>query len=363
MTTKRVLVTGADGFIGRNLCVALAERGHEVLEFVRGDDIGSISDIDFCFHAAGVNRPKDERAFIDGNSLLTSQLCDHLASLPQPIPLLVTSSMQATLDNPYGQSKLAGEEVVRNYGNSTGRTTYIWRLPGVFGKWSRPDYNSVVATFCVKTLTNQELLIRDPNHTLKLTYIDDVITSMIDVLESATPGEAEYPVYEISLGDLAKKIRAFKESRSSGFIDSVGTGLERALYATYLSFMDPDEFSYPLIVNGDERGNFVEILKTSDSGQFSYFTAHPGVTRGGHYHHTKNEKFLVVSGIARFGFRHIVTDEYCELFVTGEVPQVVETVPGWAHDITNTGDVPLVVLLWANETFDQNRPDTTYHRV
>jgi UDP-2-acetamido-2,6-beta-L-arabino-hexul-4-ose reductase len=242
----------------------------------------------------------------------------------------------------------------------------IYRLPNVFGKWCRPNYNSVVATFCHNIAHDLPIQINDPSAQLHLVYVDDVVSEFLRALESMSNGVRwgdVAPKYSTTLGELAAQIEAFKNCRSTLMSERVGTGLVRALYATYVSYFPPSKFAYDLPRHGDERGVFVEMLKTHDCGQFSYFTAHPGVTRGSHYHHSKTEKFLVISGFARFDFRHIVTNETYEVFTSGDSPQVVETVPGWSHNITNVGQNEMVVMLWASENFDSDRNDTIRCKV
>lgn len=367
---KRFLVTGANGFIGKNLTLRLEETpGVSLVDFSRGDDPNRLHDllrhVDAVFHLAGENRPVNEQDFETVNSGLTRQLCDAISKVYREtgrrIPLVFTSSVQAELDNAYGRSKFAGENAVRRLSRETGNPCFIYRLPGVFGKWCRPNYNSVVATFCNNIARGLPISISDPEMQLRLVYIDDVVSSILASLEGAGSGLEECqvaPEYKVSLGDLAISIKAFGTCRASLDIARVGTGFLRALYSTYVSYLPSSRFSYPVPQHTDPRGVFVEMLKTSDSGQFSYFTAHPGVTRGGHYHHTKSEKFLVISGEALFRFRHLVTDESVELRTSGGSPEVVDTIPGWTHDITNVGDKEMVVMLWANEVFDRSRPDT-----
>ena len=366
----RALVTGGNGFIGKNLVVHLQEKGIEAVSFTRDmtprDLAAALETVDFVFHLAGINRPKDMSEFAEGNTGLTEQLCDLIRASGRAIPVLYTSSIQAVADNPYGVSKLAAEEALVALEKDTRSPVYLYRLSNVFGKWSRPNYNSAVATFCHNIANDLPIQINDPATPVSLVYIDDIIDDFMRLLDGRPAGVIRpevSPVYTITVGDLAEQIRAFKGGRESMVTEAVGTGLTRALYATYLSFMRPEQFSYALTAHADARGRFVEMLKTKDSGQFSFFTAHPGITRGGHYHHTKNEKFLVIQGKARFGFRHIVTAETYELFTDGERSQVVETVPGWSHDITNVGDNEMIVMLWANEIFDRQNPDTVTYKV
>ncbi|GGE70066.1 UDP-2-acetamido-2,6-beta-L-arabino-hexul-4-ose reductase [Shewanella carassii] len=364
-TDMNIVVTGAKGFIGKNLCVMLKEHGyHNVVEADRETTLEELAvflaNADFVFHLAGINRPKNEAEFITGNTDLTQFITEHLGTFSKKVPLVVTSSIQAKLDNPYGRSKQAAEKIVAEYGERTSAPYYIYRFPNVFGKWCRPNYNSFVATFCYNILNNQDITVHDPSAPVTLVYIDDVCRSLISLLQGQT--EIGYrqvePEYSTTVGEVAEMLRAFKDSRDNLVTEDVGSGLTRALYATYLSYMTPSQFSYTIPSYGDERGVFSEMLKTKHSGQFSFFTAHPGITRGGHYHHSKNEKFLVLKGQALFKFEHIVTGDRHELCTNGNTPQIVETVPGWSHDITNVGDDELIVMLWANEIFDRDEPDT-----
>ena len=367
-----VLVTGANGFIGKNLVVRLQE---EKINFTTLISTDSDSDLetrlttcDFIVHLAGVNRAANEDDFRKGNVGLTNKIVDILQKHNLKTPVIFSSSIQAEMDNAYGSSKRFSEDVLTELSEKNGNLVYNYRLPNVFGKWCRPNYNSAVATFCFNTINEIPIRIDNADATIKLVYIDDVVNEFIDVItrktdiaEDAEPTVA--PIYEITVEGLAKQLASFKESRSSGVINQVGTGLVRALYSTYISYLAPSQFDYPLQKNEDARGVFVEMLKTKDSGQFSFFSAHPGITRGGHYHHSKNEKFLVVKGKAKFGFRHIISNEVFELYTSGDDPQVVETVPGWSHDITNVGDEEMYVMLWANEIFDRDNPDTITYKV
>jgi len=372
---RKVLVTGANGFIGKNLRVRLGELpDFQVLAFVRGDDVGQLpallAQADAVIHLAGENRPQDESAFALVNTGLTVALCDAIAAQVsnhgRTVPLLLASSTQAERDNPYGRSKLAAEQAVQALAQATGNPVTVFRLPGVFGKWCKPSYNSVVATFCHNLARGLPIQISDPSASLKLVYVDDVVSALVAALESPTMGWSRavvQPEYAVTLGELAAQIRAFDDCRTTLQTDRVGTGLVRALYATYVSYLPTERFAYEVPQYADPRGVFVEMLKTPDCGQFSYFTAHPGVTRGGHYHHTKTEKFLVIKGEALFRFRHLLSHELVELRTSGTKPQVVDTIPGWAHDITNVGTDEMVVMLWANENFDRQRPDTVPSKV
>lgn len=375
LSNCRILVTGANGFIGKNLVVRLNELTNiSVSTFVRGDDMARLPQLvaqaDAVVHLAGENRPADEAAFSQVNAGLTTVLCEAItqecATTGRHVPLVLASSTQAERDNPYGRSKLAAEQAVLALAQATRNPCVVFRLPGVFGKWCRPNYNSVVATFCHNLARDLPIQINDSDSSVRLVYVDDVVAALLAALEAPAPcfvPATVTPEYTITLGELAAQIRAFADCRTTLLSGRVGTGLVRALYATYVSYLPEEKFSYEVKQHADPRGVFVEMLKTPDSGQFSYFTAHPGVTRGGHYHHTKTEKFLVIKGEALFRFRHLLTDELVELRTSGTTPQVVDTIPGWTHDITNVGDDEMVVMLWANENFDRQKPDTVASKV
>lgn len=370
LSNKRVLVTGSNGFIGKNVVTRLQEMQNvTVRTFSRGDDASIlptlVSEVDAILHLAGENRPSDQAAFTHVNAELTSAVCEavrkEFSSTGRYIQLVLASSTQADLDNPYGRSKLEAEKAVRSLSTETGNPCVIFRLPGVFGKWCLPNYNSVVATYCYNIARDLSIEIRDPKIKLKLVYVDDVVECMFSTLYAPRRGlfDAKVePEYVVSLEQLSDQIRAFASSRTGLLTEPVGKGLARALYATYVSYLPTEQFSYKVAQHADSRGVFVEMLKTFDSGQVSYFTAHPGVTRGGHYHHTKTEKFLVIKGKAHFRFRNILTNELVELQTDGRYPEIVDTVPGWMHDITNVGNEEMLVILWANENFDRDKPDT-----
>ena len=364
-----IVITGADGFIGKNLQLRLTELGHaDVVGITRSTQPQAaqqaLAAASFVFHLAGVNRPQDPAEFAKGNAELTQALCDALAGAKNRVPMLLASSTQALQDNAYGRSKLAAEAAVRGYGAATGAPVQVIRLPNVFGKWCKPNYNSAVATFCHNIARGLPIQINDPAAPVTLVYVDDVIERFVQLMDGADAAvnpqgfASVAPQYTTTVGELAEQIQAFKDSRSSLISERVGTGLVRALYATYVSYLPVDDFAYPVQQYVDARGVFVEMLKTPDAGQFSYFTAHPGITRGGHYHHTKSEKFLVIKGQARFKFRHMQTGQAHELVTSGDNPEIVETVPGWTHDITNIGTDEMIVMLWANEIFDRAKPDT-----
>ncbi len=357
----KILVTGSNGFLGRNLIQNLSERGDEVIAFTRDSKLTDIdfNSIDFIFHLAGVNRPEKVEDFYTGNANFTEEL---LSYIKRPIPLIFSSSTQAESYNDYGKSKKLAEEAILKYATGTGAFVGIYRLPNVFGKWCKPNYNSAVATFCYNIANGKEISVNDPERLMNLVYVDDVVEEFLIVLnnyKNLKVGMRVVPrYYHIKLQELADKIISYKGMRHSSVIGSVGVGLDRALYATYLSYQPEIDFSYELMSHSDPRGSFVEVLKTQDSGQFSYFTAHPKVTRGGHYHHSKNEKFLVLKGEALFRFRSLLDQREYEIKTSGTKPVVVETIPGWTHDITNIGDDEMIVMLWANEIFDREKPDT-----
>ncbi|ENU22072.1 hypothetical protein F993_03347 [Acinetobacter proteolyticus] len=362
----KVLITGANGFVAKNLIQYLSEKENiEVLKCYRGTTEQELEKLvlaaEWIVHLAGVNRPLDDSDFIEGNVSLTQKICNILSLNKKKTPIILSSSIQAELDNSYGKSKLGGEQALIKLSQENANPIYISRMVNIFGKWSKPNYNSAVATFCYNIANELPIQINDENAIIRLVYIDDVVETIWDILNNKYPKNEPFkvqPEYQITVGQLAETLRKFKASRETLITEPVGTGLVRALYSTYLSFLNPKQFDYFVPKYGDDRGVFVEMLKTPDAGQFSYFTAHPGITRGGHYHHTKTEKFLVIKGKALFKFKHVVTGEFYELETSGDEPRIVETVPGWTHDITNIGDDEMVVMLWANEIFDRSKPDT-----
>lgn len=369
----KVLITGSEGFIGKNLQLFLAERKDvEVVRYTRQNSVAQLPDlmreVDFVFHLAGANRPKELREFTADNRDLTQALCSAARELAETIgkkiPLLITSSIQAGGNTPYGSSKQAAEEAAFALRQSHGVPVHVFRLPNVFGKWARPNYNSAVATFCYNIAHGLPIEVRDPAAPLSLIYIDDLVARFIQLMdggeaaEDANGHEAATPQYSTTVGEVAKLIYRFRDGRETLTTEPVGAGCVRALYSTYVSYLPAESFAYPVPQHIDQRGAFVEMLKTRDSGQFSYFSAHPGVTRGGHYHHSKTEKFLVIKGRARFKFRHMHSGDAYELFTGGDKAEIVETAPGWAHDITNIGEEEMIVILWASEVFDRAHPDT-----
>lgn len=374
----KLLITGANGFVGKNLTAHIDEMEDiEYVKFTKDHKVSELNEllkgVDCVIHLAGVNRPENESEFFEGNTDLTKELLKILSEQPKPLPVIYSSSIQAERDNAYGKSKRQAEELVKKYTSANGAPAKVYRLANVFGKWCKPNYNSMVATFCHNVARDLPIQVNDADAKVKLVYIDDLVKEFIGAARDLVSGKNKneqneklsevLPVYEQTVGYIAEQLHLFKNSRDTLVTEKVGDGFIRKLYSTYVSYLPKESFSYEVPKHGDERGVFVEMLKTKDSGQFSFFTAHPGVTRGGHYHHTKNEKFLVIKGQARFGFRHMVTNEYYELFTSGDKPEIVETAPGWSHDITNVGDEEMVVMLWGNEIFDRENPDTYYAPV
>lgn len=367
----RIALTGARGFIGRNLQVRLQELGHRNLAMIPHDAApaelrGLLADMDIVFHLAGVNRPRDPAEFTAGNHAFTRRLCEAMAALARFPRVVYASSSQAALDNAYGNSKREAEEELLNYGRRTGAAVHVFRLTNVFGKWSRPNYNSAVATFCHNIARGEPITVNNREAPLKLIYVDDVVRHFCSLLEGdALPSGLLQagPEYDTTVGAVADQIHAFHASRENMVTERVGVGLTRALYATYVSFLPLPAFEYEVARHADPRGIFVEMMKTPDCGQFGYFTALPGITRGEHYHHTKTEKFLVINGTASFGYRHIITNEIHEIIARGGEGRIVETIPGWTHNVTNIGADELIVLVWANEIFDRQKPDTVAQKV
>ncbi|MGL6115410.1 MAG: NAD-dependent epimerase/dehydratase family protein [Cetobacterium sp.] len=369
---KKVLITGANGFIGKNLRERLQRT--ENIELITIDRENTLEELeegiksaDFIFHLAGINRPENPEEFYSGNRDLVGTLVNILEKNNLNTPVLITSSIHADKDNDYGKSKLAGENLLKEYGEKTGARVYIYRLQNVFGKWCKPNYNSVVATWCYNTAHNIDIQINNRETLIEFVYIDDVIEAISSHLEEENKEDKFYymveKTYHRTLGEVADLLKFFKENRKTLTIPAVGIGFERALYGTYLSYLPENEFSYELVEHKDQRGSFVEILRTVDSGQFSISTSKPGVTRGNHYHNTKNEKFLVIKGEALIRFRHIFSEEVIEYFVSDKKLEVLDIPTGYTHNITNIGKEDMVLVLWANEQFDKEKPDTYYLEV
>lgn len=367
----KVLVTGAKGFIAKNLIWQLKNNNIEVYEFTRENKVEVldefISDCDFIFHLAGVNRPKNEVEFQYGNTELTKILLGKMSNNEKSIPILFTSSIQVEKDNPYGISKKECEQLILKYGKEHNVKTFIYRLPNVFGKWCRPNYNSVIATFCNNISRGLDIRVDDPDTVLNLVYIDDIVEEFINALNCNENRIGEYckiPIsYEITLGKIEKLIRSFKESRENLYIPNMNNQFEKNLYSTYLSYLPNDEFKYKLKMNIDDRGSFTEFIKTLERGQVSINISKPGIVKGNHWHHTKNEKFLVVKGKGNIQLRDINKDEIIEYHVNGENLEVIDIPPGYTHNIINEGNEDMVTVMWANEIFNPEKPDTYYMPV
>ncbi len=368
----KVLVTGAKGFVGKNLCLTLSRmEGVEVLAYDLENTPAELDtflqEADFVFHLAGVNRPKDEAEFKTGNTVFTEDILDKLAATGRKTPVLLSSSTQAALDNPYGQSKRAAEDAVFAYARATGAPVYVYRLANVFGKWCRPNYNSAVATWCHNIAHDLPIQVRDPSATVTLVYIDDVINAFIAALKGATPSEAPLsvtPAVTKTLGEITELIYAFHREPQTLLVPDQQDAFTKKLYATYLSYLPEDRFSYPLTMHCDERGSFTEALHSDERGQVSVNISRPGITKGQHWHHTKHEKFLVVSGEGVIRFRKMMSDDrVLEYHVSGAKLEVVRIPPGYTHNIENTGTSDMVTLMWANEVFDPATPDTFFEKV
>lgn len=371
-----ILITGAGGFIGKNLVANLRAAGFTDLMLFEKDDAPETlaqyaARAGFVFHLAGINRPKDPSEFYSGNSGLTDVLLDLLAKAEKPAPVLVTSSTQAALDNDYGKSKAMAEAAVFAYGEKTGAPVYVFRLPGVFGKWCRPNYNSVVATFCHNAAHGLPLEVRDPAYSLPLVYIDDVVRAFIAAMDGNVVTDGERPAHcrvepehVTTLGHLAQVIGGFAENRRTLEAPYLAAGsLEKKLYSTWLSYLPTDSFSYPLNMHCDARGSFTEFLRTPERGQVSVNISKPGIVKGNHWHNSKNEKFLVVSGRGVIRFRKPDEETVYEYFVSGDKLEVVDIPTGYTHNIENLGEGDMVTLMWANEAFDPENPDTIYLEV
>ena len=368
----KILITGAKGFIGKNLVVELKNKGYnDLLLFDTDTNINELDSYcesaDFVFHLAGVNRPENPQEFMEGNFGFTSVLLDTLRKHNNTCPVMLASSVQAELSNPYGESKKAGEELFFNYSLTTGAKVLVYRFPNVFGKWCRPNYNSAVATFCHNIAHDLPIQVNDRNVVLNLVYIDDVIRELIFALEGKEFKKGQYcevkPVHQVSLGNIVDLIYSFKNSREERTVPMLSDAFTKKLYSTYLSYLPQDKFSYELKMNVDHRGSFTEFLKTPDRGQVSINISKPGITKGNHWHHTKNEKFLVVFGQGVIRFRHIDSSEVLEYFVNGEKLEVVDIPVGYTHNIENLGLTDMITVMWANEAFDPDHPDTYFVEV
>lgn len=386
----KILVTGANGFVGKNLCLALKQKGHTVFEFDT-DSVGtSLADYckecDFVFHLAGVNRPKDENEFTVGNVNALEGLLTALKNAGNTCPVMLSSSIQASLigrfeNSPYGKSKLEGENLLFKYAKETGAKVYVYRFTNLFGKWCRPNYNSVVATFCHNIANDLPIEVADRNITLELLYIDDLINEMLLVLcgnehrcnfDGVTPipcNDGAYcytPItHKVTLGEIADLLYEFKDQPKTLIIPKIPNGsFAKKLYSTYLSYLPKEKVKFALKMNVDDRGSFTELLKTKDCGQVSINISKPGITKGQHWHHSKWEFFMVVSGKGLIQQRKVGTDEVLNFEVSGDKIEAVHMLPGYTHNIINLSDSEnLVTVMWANEALDPNNPDTFYMPV
>lgn len=380
-----ILVTGAKGFVGRNLISQLrniqygkaknyAISGQEikVFEYDIDSDPAELEvyckDADFVFNLAGVNRPKDPVEFMRGNFGFVSQLLGTLKKFENRCPVMISSSIQAELDNPYGESKRAGENLLFNYAKETGAKVLVYRFPNLFGKWCRPNYNSAVATFCHNMAHDLPIQVNDPSVMMRLVYIDDVVDELIAALSGKEHKEGDFCfvpiIHTITLGEIVELIESFKGMPDNLEVPKLDDPFTKKLYSTYLSYLPEEKFSYPLKMNVDNRGSFTEIIRTADRGQFSVNISKPGITKGEHWHHTKNEKFVVVKGHGLIQLRKIGTDEVISFDVSGDRIEVVEMIPGYTHNIINLSETEdLVTFMWCNECFDPNCPDTYFEKV
>ena len=370
--TKAIVVTGAGGFIGRNLCVALRRSGFEVLEFNRSHTADRLRELatraELVFHLAGVNRPKDEKGFVQDNANFTRELCECLAAADRTTPVVMTSSIQAELDNPYGRSKKAAEDAVLDYHKASGAPVYIYRFPNVFGKWSQADYNTVVATYCHNINRGLPVTISNRAQPLRFVYVDDIVRAFLEIASRPEhdPATSRYelqPVYSITLGELHDLILSFHDGREKSLIPDLCNRLTKYLYSTYVSFCDTGKLDYPVALKTDDRGWLFELVKSPHAGQIFVSQTRPGITRGNHYHDTKIEKFCVVQGEGIIRFRHILNGEIIEYPVNDRAIRIVDIPPGYSHSIENVGAGDMITLFWANEIFDPRRPDTYSAKV
>lgn len=381
----KILVTGSRGFVGRNLVSQLRNIGSGKAKNydIPGDgltvfeyDVDSTPaeldaycrQADFVFNLAGVNRPKDQTEFMEGNFGFASTLLDTLKKYNNTCPVMISSSTQAALDNPYGESKRAGEQLLFDYSKETGAKVLVYRFPNVFGKWCRPNYNSAVATFCHNIAHDLPIQVNDPDVVMNLVYVDDVVDELIAALSGREHRKGDYcevpVVHTITLGGIVDLISGFKDMHDNLGVPDLGDAFTKKLYSTYLSYLPKEKFAYPLKMNVDERGSFTEIIRTADRGQFSVNISKPGITKGQHWHHSKNEKFVVVSGHGLIRLRKIGSEEIIEFEVSGEKMEAVEMIPGYTHNIINLSETEdLVTLMWCNECFDPDKPDTYFEKV
>ena len=381
----KILVTGARGFVGRNLVSQLRNiaegkakwykvsgKDLQVYEYDIDSDPAELEvyckNADFVFNLAGVNRPQDPKEFMEGNFGFASTLLDTLQKYGNTCPVMISSSIQAELDNPYGESKRAGEQLMFDYAAKTGAKVLVYRFPNLFGKWCRPNYNSAVATFCNNIANDLPIQVNDPTVTLRLCYIDDVVDELIAALTDDEHSDGKFcyvpMVHEVKLGEIVDLLNKFKVMPETLAVPTLSNGFEKALYTTFLSYFPKEKFCYPVKMNIDPRGSYTELIRSEHNGQFAVNISKPGITKGQHWHHTKNEKFVVVHGHGLIQLRKLGTDEIVEFEVSGDKIEVVEMIPGYTHNIINLSETDdLVTFMWANECFDPSRPDTYFEPV
>lgn len=387
---KKILVTGSNGFVGKNTVIALKETNkYEILTIDRSnteDELKkAVLDADFIVHLAGINRPKEIKEFYEGNGKLTEKIVDFLKKENKNTPILMTSSIHAELDNDYGKSKKQSEDALVKYSDDYNAKVYIFRLPNLFGKWCKPNYNSAVSTFCYNIAHDLDVWVKDPQIELNLVYIDDVVASIIESIEKNTVSSSEdisansdvygnsikidkyyyevTTVYKRTLGNIVDSLKMFRNMKKSLLIPDLSDGFNKALYSTYLTYLEEDDFSYYLDKKEDNRGWLAELVKSEQFGQMFVSKTHPGITRGNHWHHTKTEKFIVIQGQAIIKFRKIDEDKVIEYIVDGEKPQVLDIPPGYTHSIENIGQDEVITLFWSNEMFNPEKPDTYFLEV
>jgi len=370
---KTILVTGSNGFIGRNLIQTLSRKKEEykIVTFTKNNSLedlkSALKECDFVYHLAAVNRTKDEKDFETVNVGLTKTIVDILISMNKKVKILMTSSVQVFSDTPYGKSKKAAEDILQNYNDKMRSGVYIYRLPNVFGKWSRPEYNSVVATFCYNISHEKDIWISDENKALELVYIDDVVKEFTRILELPEDSEVKFPdvrpTFKITLGKLAKMIKDFHENRKHNIVPDFSDDFVRRLYPTYLSYLDKNDLSRSLELKTDERGSLFELIKSEQFGQIFVSTTKPNKMRGNHYHDSKIEKFCLIKGKAIIKLRNLLTNESVSYSVSDQKIEIVDIPPGYTHSIQNVGDDEMIVLFWSDEMFDPQRPDTYFERV
>ena len=364
----KILVTGSSGFVGSNLVLRLRSLDHEVFTFDKNntkEELNKfIEESDFIFHLAGVNRPTGNEAFKD-NSSLTDDVINGVKSSGKKTPILITSSIQAKLDNEYGKSKKEAEDLLLKFQEENKNPVYIFRCPNLFGKWCRPNYNSVIATFCYNVAHDLPIQINESAPKIPFLYIDDLIDKMLEYLckNQLFKGLIEdFITYEATPKEVAELLYKFKKGRSDRFL-AKQSGFEKKLYATYLSYLEPNDFKYDLEMHEDNRGSFTELYKSEESGQTSVNIIHPGITKGNHYHNSKNEKYIVVKGSCVTKFRKVGTSEVISYVTSGDKLEVIDIPTGYTHSISNIGKEDAVVVMWASEPFDPDKPDTYFEVV